>query len=80
MGDKREPSKQSAELARLPSQNSGSPSLLLKRGEGGQGDRVLLVFGKLEKQRTDLLALRSCNLATDASVPWRRVMQRGVVG
>jgi hypothetical protein len=75
VSDERELSEKSAEIGAVAIPSTGSPSLLFEGDEDGQGDRLLLVLGKLEKHRTGQVVLRSTDLAADAS---RSFMTRDV--
>lgn len=67
MSDERELSENSAEIGAVAILSTGSPSMPFEGDGGGQGDRLLLVLGKLEEHRTEQVVLRSTNLAADAS-------------
>jgi hypothetical protein len=75
VSDERELSEKSAEIGAVAIPSTGSPSMLFEGDGGGQGDRLLLVLGKLEKHRTGQVVLRSTDLAADAS---RSFMTRDV--
>jgi hypothetical protein len=51
VGDERELNENSAELGAVEFPRIGSPSLPFEGDGGGQGDQLLLVFGKLKKHR-----------------------------
>jgi hypothetical protein len=67
VSDERELSEKSAKIGAVAIPGTGSSCLPFEGDGGGQGDRLLLVLGMLEKQRTEQLVLRSTNLAADAS-------------